>query len=538
MILLIPIGLILAAALAIIIQNRFFPKFGTSWIIASASSIIAWVMIFILRLRLPSTLELLSWQQAEVNLLGHFSLLLDYNSWPYALALITVTLAVILTDAARTRYDSTPVSWSASLFITALGLLALQSGTSLTLMVAWVVVDLYELFYLLRLKDSSPFLRRMIISYGVRTASILVLILATTQGWQINPNFDLTQIPQRAGFLFLLAAGLRLGVFPLNLPFLQEPNLRRGAGNIIRLAPVASSLSLLARLPADLVPEILAGWMPVFEAMLSFAALYAAIRWLSAGDEIEGRPFWIIAWAAFATASVLNGAPDASIAWGIALILPGSLLFLYYPRIQRMNFLLFFGLVGLVGLPYTPLASGWVGLTADGITLWTFLFILAHALIVMGYLDRAFQPGGEVGSLESWARLVYPLGMILIIQAMVALGLIGWPGSFTPGIWWLPLASNLLIIAAVILIRRYGISPPYIQLPASSGLAKALNWILPRLEPVFRLEWVYRTVWQINNFIGKILHGISIILEGDGGILWTILLLVLLVAFLAGGGTN
>jgi len=538
MILLIPTGLILAAALAIIIQNRFFPKFGTSWIIASASSIIAWVMIFILRLRLPSSLELLSWRQTEVPLLGHFSLLLDYNSWPYVLALITVTLAVILTDAARTRYDSTPASWSASLFITALGLLALQSGTSLTLMVAWVVVDLYELFYLLRLKDSSRFLLRIIISYGVRTASILVLILATTQAWQIDQNFDLTQIPQRAGFLFLLAAGLRLGVFPLNLPFLQEPNLRRGAGNIIRLAPAASSLSLLARLPGNLVPANLGGWMPLFQAMLSLAALYAAVRWLSAGDEIEGRPFWIIAWAAFATASVLNGTPGASLAWGIALILPGSLLFLYFPRIQRMNFLLLFGLVGLVGLPYTPLASGWAGLMADGVTLWTFLFVLAHALIILGYLDRALQPGGEVGTLESWARLVYPLGLILIIQAMIALGLIGWPGSLTPGIGWLPLVSNLLVITAVILIRRYGISPPYIQLPASSSLAKVLNWALPRLEPVFRLEWIYRTVWQINNFIGIILKGISLILEGNGGILWTILLLVLLVAFLAGGGAN
>ena len=538
MILLIPTGLILAAALAIIIQNRFFPKFGTSWIIASVSSIIAWVMIFILRLRLPSSLELLTWRQTEVPLLGHFSLLLDYNSWPYVLALITVTLAVILTDAARTRYDSTPASWSASLFITALGLLALQSGTSLTLMVTWVVVDLYKLFYLLRLKDSSRFLLRIIISYGVRTASILVLILATTQAWQIDQNFDLTQIPQRAGFLFLLAAGLRLGVFPLNLPFLQEPNLRRGAGNIIRLAPVVASLSLLARLPGNLIPEILVGWMPVFQAMLSLAAIYAAVRWLSAGDEIKGRPFWIIAWAAFATASVLNGAPEASLAWGIALILPGSLLFLYFPRIQRMNFLMLFGLVGLVGLPYTPLASGWAGLMADGVTLWTFLFVLAHALIVLGYLDRALQPGGGVGTLESWARLVYPLGLILIIQAMIALGLIGWPGSFTPGIWWLSLVSNILVITAVILIRRYGIRPPYIQLPASSSLAKVLNWALPRLEPIFRLEWIYRIAWQINNLIGKILQGISLILEGNGGILWTILLLVLLVAFLAGGGAN
>lgn len=538
MILLLPIGLLLVAALAIIILDRIRPKFGISWLIASATCIIAWVTVFVLRLRLPTTFDLLSWNHPELNLTGFFSLLLDYDSWPYVLALTTIALAVILTDAARTRYDSTPRSWSASLVITALGLLALQSGTSLTLMIVWVVVDLLELFYLLRLKDASQFNLRIILSYGVRTASILMLFLATILGWQASGNFDLTQIPQNAGVFFLLAAGLRLGVFPLNLPFLQEPALRRGAGNIIRLAPVAASLSLLTRLPVDFIPSSLMGWMPMFQGMLAIAALYAAIHWLSASDEIEGRPFWIIAWASLATASVLNGAPNASLAWGIALILPGSLLFLYYPRVQRMNFLLFFGLIGLVGLPFTPMASGWAGLVANGTSFWTLLFIMTYVLMILGYLNRVLQPGGAASSLESWSRLVYPLGLIIIVQAILALGLIGWPGSLTIGIWWLSLISNLVIISVVVLIRRLGITPPYLQLPASSRVAKVLNWVLPRLEPIFRLEWLYQVAWQIYNFLGGILKGISTILEGEGGVLWMILLLVVLISILAGGGVN
>ena len=103
MILLLPIGLLLSAALTIIILERVKPRFGTSWLIASASCIISWLVIFILRLRLPTTLDVLSWHYPDLNLIGHFSFLLDYDSWPYALALITITLAVILTDAARTR---------------------------------------------------------------------------------------------------------------------------------------------------------------------------------------------------------------------------------------------------------------------------------------------------------------------------------------------------------------------------------------------------------------------------------------------------
>jgi len=538
MLILLPVGLLLLASLAIFILDLTRPKFGTSWLIASSTSIIAWGIIFYLRLRLPTQLVLLTWDGPTADLFGRFSLLLDYDSWPYALALITITLAVILSDAARTRYDSTPRAWSACLIIAAFGLLAILSGTSLTMMAAWVMLDLLEIYHLLRLQDTTQFNFRIVISYGVRTASVLLLYWGTVQGWAGIGDFDLTQIPQNAGFFFLLAAGLRLGVFPLNLPYLSEPVLRRGAGNLIRMMPVAASLSLLARLPVDLLTPNLARWMPLFMGLLALAALYAAARWLTAADEIEGRPYWIVAWASFATACVLNGVPQASIAWGIALILPGSLLFLYHPRVQRINFLLYFGIIGLLGLPYTPAASGWAGLAANGVTLWTFLFIIAHGLMVLGYLNRVLRPGGEVGSLESWARLVFPLGLILIIQSMIALGLVGWPGALTLGVWWLPLVSTVLIITAVILIRRFGAGLPYFHLPASSGIRKVTDWLFPRLDPIFRLEWVYRVAWHVFNFFGRILNSFSALLEGEGGVLWTILIFVLLITLLTSGGAN
>ncbi len=538
MLTLLPIGILLLAGLAINIQDRLRPHFGTSWLIAVAASFISWLAMLIFRLRLPTELNILSWQTPQIPLIGRLSLLLDYNVWPYALALMTITLAVILSDAARTRYDSSPTAWAASLAITALGLMALQAGSSLMLLFTWAIVDIIELIYLLGLPDSHRFTLRIIISFGFRIASIMMLFWAASQGWRGMGSFSLAQIPASAGFPFLLAAGLRLGVFPLNLPFLQEPTLRRGAGNLLRLAPVASSLALLARLPENTIPAFLLGWMPLFEAMLALAGLYAAIRWLSAQDEIEGRPFWIVGWAALAVTSVINGVPTASIAWGMALLLPGSLLFLYFPRIQRMNFLLFFGLIGLLGLPFTPAASGWAGLLGNGLNFWRLMLVLTHTILVLGTIRKAFQRGGESGALESWARIVYPMSFVIIIQAILILGLSGWPGSLVLGVWWLALISNGLILLTALLAWRLGITPPYIQLPASSPISKILKKILPRIEPIFRLEWLYQSAWKIFIFIGSILSGISTIMEGDGSMLWMILLLVLLITLvIRQGGT-
>jgi hypothetical protein len=538
MIILAPIGLLLLAAIAILILDRVRPKFGTSWIIAAGTSMLAWLAVVFFRFRLPTTLAIMSWGESNLNLVCRISLLLDYDNWSYLLALITILVAVLLTDAARTRYDTTPKSWVASLFITALGLLALQSGTSLTLMITWLVVDGFELLYLLGLKESHLFSRQIAQSYAVRIASILMLCVGTILGWQTVGCFPLSEIPQAASFFFLVAAGLRLGVLPLNLAILQEPSLRRGAGNLIRLAPVAASMSLLARLSTNPITSSLTGWLPVIMILLAVAALYAAYRWLTASDEIKGRPFWIIAWSVLAIASVLNGSPKASLVWGAALLLPGSLLFLYFPRVQRMNFLLYLGLLGLVGLPFTPAASGWIGLTAGGITFWTIVFILTHALMVLGYIRRINQPGGAVGVLESWARLVYPLGLILIIQAIVVLGLVGWQGSLTLGTWLPGLVSNGLVILILILTRKKNQNATQIEIPSSTKSGKFLGKLLPWLEGFFRLGWLYRFFAFVFGLFMRLLRAISFILESEGGLLWTLLLFVLLISLLAGIGIN
>jgi hypothetical protein len=533
MILLAPIGLLLLAAIAILILNRLRPKFGISWIIAAGVSLVNWLLILFLRLRLPTSLALFAWEDPNGVLSGRFSLLLDYDNWPYLLALMTITLAVILTDSARTRYDTTPQSWAASLVITAVSLLALQSGTCLTLIFTWVIVDVIEAIYLLQNHKSGTYSDQIVQAYAIRVASILFLLLGIIQAWQVVGCFELSLIPGNAALFLLLAAGLRLGVLPLNLPILQEPALRRGAGNILRLAPVAASLSLLARLPADTLPVPLAAWKPVIMGFLSIAALYAAARWLHSADELEGRSVWIIAWAALATASVLNGAPQASIPWGLALLLPGSLVFLYDPRVQRMNFLLYFGLFGLIGLPFTPAASAWSGLETGGITIWTFAFLLTHILMVLGYIHHINKPGGEASVLESWARLAYPLGIIFIIQAIVILGLVGWPGSLTVGTWWLGALSNGLIAAILIFSR----SPLSDRIKSSWGiLTDRSTKVFQIIEKIFNLRWLYRVFAFIFHLVGLILQAFSSILESEGGLLWTVLLLALLVSVLLGVG--
>ena len=105
--------------------------------------------------------------------------------------------------------------------------------------------------------------------------------------------------------------------------------MRRGLGTSLRLVPAAASLVLLVRTAYTGVPD---PWRPYLLALVGLSALYGAILWFTASDELSGRPFWILGMIAFVVASAVCGVPEASLAWGLACIFSGGLLFLLSAR--------------------------------------------------------------------------------------------------------------------------------------------------------------------------------------------------------------
>ncbi|MCJ7696453.1 MAG: hypothetical protein MUO40_13650, partial [Anaerolineaceae bacterium] len=462
MIILVPIVLLLVGALAIVIINRKKTAIGITWIIAAGSSFVSWVVMVILRLFLPTTLLLINWEP-ESLFLGSPMLVLDYNSWPYSIALITIALAVIFTDSTKVLDKSSSNTWAGSLAITAIGLLSIMAGNPLTMVLAWAFVDVVEIFIHFSAQETNKHNHRIILLYGIRLISIILFIWATMVGWLESGNFDLDHIPTRAGIYFLLSAGLRLGVIPFNLPFFTETDLKGRVGNLLRLAPVASGLSLIAHMPTNVI-SIRPYWLLPIQILITISAVYAASMWVYKESDLEGRPYWIIAFSALAIASAINGNPEASRAWGLALLLPGSLLFLFKPAIRRLRFLLILGVLGIIALPLTPAASGWQGLIIRGVNFWNLLLIFAHALLVLGYIRHIISSGGAATGLEFWSKIIYPLGLVFLIQTFIGIGLIGWPGVLTTTYWWGGVTSLGIVLLILFIIWRLKLKPPYLIL--------------------------------------------------------------------------
>ena len=67
---------------------------------------------------------------------------------------------------------------------------------------------------------------------------------------------------------------------------------------------------------------------------------------------------------------------------------------------------------------------------------------------------------------------------------------------------------------------------------------KVIRWVVSRLMLVLRLDWFYRTAGWVYQGVGALLFGVTSILEGDGGVLWALVILSLLISLFAQGGVH
>ncbi len=508
--------LILVPIIMVVIRI-YRPDFAYFWLVAAVGALLVWPLILLSQQNIPLTIPMTIWSQSEALELS-IALGVDGISWPFALTLATLVLSVVLTDVSRAA-EADWAAWSGSLTLTALGLIAVLAGNPLTLILAWAAIDLIELCILLWYVGESAIRGRIVLAFAARAGGIWLLITGMALSFLSDSTPSSFEFQGTPSLLVLLSAGLRLGVIPFHVAFLSEIPLRRGLGTVIRLVPAGASLVLLARI-GNL--DLIIPYDAFLLGLTSLATLIAAISWFTSQDELDGRPYWILGMASLAMAAAIRGSSLASLAWGIALILSGGLLFLYSARNRALMVIPVIGLIGFSGLPFSPLWSG-MYLYQAPFTPFLLIFIIAHSIFMLGYLNHALQPAQSLIGVERWVWVIYPWGLILLPLALIIVSLSGgWmmvEGEMTSNLN-LILASVVIVLLTVLLIffsRR--------------GPQISFN-IRHSIRMVFSLDWLYRVFWGIYRIIGAAIGFLNAILEGDGGILWAFLLLVLILAFI------
>lgn len=507
---------VIAIILAVVSWMR--PQFRFAWLIAAGGALVGWISVLSWQVQLPVVFQLPVWKPANL-FLESLSFTADTLTWPFAFSLATLILAVILTASARENFPA-PIAWAATLVLGGLGLLAVLADNPLSLLMVWSAIDLAELVAQLRSVDEPQLSEKVVTAFATRLAGTGVLLWANMVSISAGTPMNFQAAPPQAGLYLILAAGLRLGVLPLHLPYASESAIRRGFGSTLRLISAASSLILLARIPSGSVISV---FTPFLLMLAALAAIYGGWMWLRSPDELTARPFWLIGLASLAMASALRGNSVGAAAWGCALLLSGGVLFLSSVHHIWLSRALWVGMWGISALPFSITATGWASTVPSFWPVWPFL-LLAQALLLAGYLRHAMRPTlrTNLETLDRATQYLYPSGIGMLLIAVLALGLWGWDGALKFGAWLPSLFGVLLGVAVIWLSPRLRVLTPF-----------RAHWIRPAATSW--MDWLFRGLWGLYRQVGNLSNAFSAILEGDGGFMWTLLFLILFITLLMQG---
>jgi hypothetical protein len=521
MLIILTVLLLFLVALALVILNWVRPAIKYSWLLAALGALLSWGSVISWQFSLPLSFQLPQWEPASL-FIESLSFTADRLTWPFALGVSTLCLAVILTATARENFPD-PLPWAATLALGGLGLLAVLADNPLTLLMAWSAIDLMELVSQLRSVDGPGPSEKVVTAFATRIAGIGVLLWASMVSISVGSPMNFQNASPQAGLYLLLAAGLRLGVFPLHLPYASESAIRRGFGTALRLISAASSLVLLARIPTASVISV---FTPLLMSFAALAAVYGSWMWLRAPDELTARPFWLIGLAALAMASALRGNPVGAAAWSCALVLSGGALFLSSAHHTWLNRTLWIGVWGITALPFSVSATGWSSSIPSFWPVWPFL-LFAQSLLLAGYFRHAVRPTLRTNyeTLDRAAQYVYPMGIGVLLGVVLMLGIWGWQGAARIGALLLALIGVSLGGIVVWLAPRLRFLTPI-----------RAHWV--RTNAGSWMDWFFRGLWGLYRLSARLSNSLSGVLEGEGGFMWTLLFMVLFISLIIQGSPN
>jgi hypothetical protein len=202
-------------------------------------------------------------------------------------------------------------------------------------------------------------------------------------------------------------------------------------------------------------------------------------------------------------------------------VLMGGALFLASVQQVWLNRVLLVGALALSSLPFTLTANAWKGGSPVFFLAWPFL-LAAQAMLIAGYVRHALRPGMRE-SMETqpiFARTIYPIGIGLLLVTALALGFVGWDGAMQLGNIVTALIASLLTLGLVWAAPRLPFLNPI-----------RAHWIRP--SGTSWLDGIYRGLWSLYQVLGRLSGMISAALEGEGGIMWSLLFLAIFISFMS-----
>lgn len=535
--LLIPILVLVLGALFLLLL-AILPRMPRLSIVAVGIAALALVALWQLRGQLPVGWVADFWR--PLTLFGvPFAFQVDTSTWTLATALVMVSVLALVGCSASAEPPSTAVL-AFILAASGAGVAALFASSFVTLVAAWGATDIILTAALLRYGKRGARRAGLALTSGVLATCALWAAPMLAQREGISGFLHLAQFSGSSASLLQMAVILRLGLVPFHL--WRPIDLETHPAQLMPLVviPTLLGFDLLTYLPA------LTAGLP--SVLFVLAAVTLLVGGFVAWSESEERPSLagvVVAATGLAVLAVANAGNQAvattvaaAVAWAVGVtvfsLTPG-----WSGRQLWRSVPSFLALLSLIGIPSTlgffARFTAYSGLEADLLALAVALLgetFLAAALIRLWFwADPRSLPRNRL------LELVY-LAIFAVAAALLFLTGLS-PAAFTGR------GEDTALLELAVMVRQGGVTGwtgwalPLVAgttlFLVGEGLRQRLEGGWQGLGTMLRLEWVYGLFFITLRWVVSLMRGIAGIIEGEGALLWTAVILLIVLLYLTGG---
>ncbi|MDK2981684.1 MAG: hypothetical protein PWQ55_2031 [Chloroflexota bacterium] len=516
--------LLLSTLVAYILRKRQV-ELPRVWMVMAGVAILLWLVALAIPYDGTLVFSINDWFKAE-GILISLNFAINPHNWPVIFALFSMHVAFLFVSGARQELQQDFIYWILEAGEIALAYFVLTAADMWSVIIAWTAMDLGNLAYELYLQRSKDLSRTMTPLY-FRLAGSLLLIYAAAISSGANQVLRLENIPPASSGLVFAAAVLHSGVLPFRFPAKGKRPIETLTNAIAFLIPFISSLFLVVYLP---VSEFSLLSFIVFASLSIVGMYYFGLLWTQEKDESKGLYYLALAFTAFAIFRFTTGTHPDLLPWLVLTLIGGVWSMLYSHRGRSTWTLPALLLVSMLGIPFTLTSYGRSLYFTEGFRFAVIFILFFHFLYLLGFYNSLRREKENYDDLDSSSQLNY---LIAIVFSILSILLISYrlSGSLINEIsnWWAALSIILAATVYLLISRR------------SSGRLLETNLdldqtrIRERVERTLKFEWLLKGLAVVAERLRPLVTGFSNLMESEGGILWSLVFMALLVTLLRTG---
>ena len=462
-----------------------------------------------------------SWSTPFLSMSGYQDTLikfqLDERNWMFGLLLITVFLATMFSEASQNLTNRNKNAWIILLIINCFGLLSIFSRSLIAYLLFSILTDLGMLLLLsnsveIPEPDDDPLRRFVFHSLG----NLFILF-----GMIYQSNAGLLMVSLgvmlRFGFLSLL--------LNTNLKSYQLKRYTFFSNTIIPLVTFAFFYSNKIRIGEFTGKNlILILWAIIATGVM--LKVFTSTVSSAMSKDLRSIYLWLGAFL------LINGNLPALVPYLIVFVAMQTALTLFNSsdKLYRIFFLIL--LLGMIGIPYTPSHGIWLLFEEQQSAVILIIYDVMLLIILVAAALLILKENTKRNQKQEWTEVfssISPFFVLLILWSLdfwnktISINVIDFviPGLVLCGLFW-----QIIIRKTSFFQRGVGI--------INSRSVTLRKKIFQVGTAILSLKWAVKLIGKVFNLGSEIILVITRVLDGDGGLLWSFVFLVLLATVFMG----